>query len=136
MAKKKTYTLDTQEQELGAVIDQSIRVGKNQPSILQPQVTTPQTPNPQPQSSSAPVVSGSPADSSSSASHFSEMPPSPPKKIMKNIWVPPTLDSKVKVIRAYRKSQGMEATFDAVANEAIREYVENHLKEAMEWGMA
>ena len=108
MAKKKTYTLDTQEQELGAVIDQSIRVGKNQPSILQPQVTTPQTPNPQPQSSSAPVVSGSPADSSSSASHFSEMPPTH-KTIMKNIWIPSPLDSKLKIIRAYRKGIPFEA---------------------------
>ena len=117
--KKKTYTLDTQEQELGSIIDQSIRVGENIPSTPT-QPINPSTPIAHPS-----VVSGSPADTTS-----------PPKKIMKNIWVPPTIDSKVKVIRAYRKSQGMEATFDAVANEAIREYVENHLKEAMEWGMA
>lgn len=116
--KKKTYTLLAQEQELGTVIDQSIRVGEIHATNPNPQssILKPQT---------IPAVSGSPADT-----------PSPPKKIMKNIWVPPTIDSKVKVIRAYRKSQGMEATFDAVANEAIREYVENHLKEAMEWGMA
>ena len=119
--KKKTYTLDAQEQELGSIIDQSIRVGENIPATPT-QPINPSTPIAHPS-----VVSGSPADTAPAEN-------TPPKKIMKNIWVPPTIDSKVKVIRAYRKAQGMEATFDAVANEAIAEYVQNHINEAIEWG--
>jgi hypothetical protein len=55
---------------------------------------------------------------------------------MKDIWVTQPLDAKIKVLRAYRKAQNLPATFDAIANEALQEYVKNHIAQAVEWGSA
>lgn len=119
MSKKKTYTLDLQERELGTQIDQNILGTTPTPNGLPITNTTP----------TAPASDGLPAETALTT-------PPLPKKIMKNIWIPQPLDSKIKVLRAYRKAQNLPATFDALANEALAEYVKNHISEAIEWGSA
>jgi len=112
--KKKTYAL-AQEEELGAVIDRSIHDAAEQKEDVSP--ASPIAPD---------EAHAAPATISAKE----------PKKIMKNIWVPQPLDAKIKVLRAWRKAQDLPATFDAIANEALTEYVKNHIAEAIEWGSA
>lgn len=116
MGKKKTYSLTAQE-ELGAAIDRSI------------ESATPQNEGTTNPSSPATVVISSATDTSVPSTTEA-------KKIMKNIWVTQPLDAKIKVLRAYRKAQNLPATFDAIANEALQEYVKNHIAQAVEWGSA
>lgn len=115
MGKKKTYSLTAQE-ELGAAIDRSIESATPQNEGT---TTSPSSP--------ATVVINSTTDASVSSTTEG-------KKIMKNIWVTQPLDAKIKVLRAYRKAQNLPATFDAIANEALQEYVKNHIAQAVEWG--
>lgn len=132
MGKKKTYTLETQEQELGAIIDQSI----NAPSSAGEELAN-STIRENPMSAidistsrQDDITQSGQEERTSSESGT----PKEEKKIMKNIWVPAMIDNKLKIIRAYKKQNKSPNTFDAIANEALVEYLERHFEEAMNWG--
>lgn len=116
--KKQKYSLDIQEQEIGIAIDnaaksQNTRIGESQETIIQhiPKgvtVVEQQSEPMQPESSEVSIEKE--------------------RLIMKNIWVPESVDCKVKLIRAIRQRQRLPHKFDDIANEALLEYLQNHLE--------
>lgn len=126
MGKKKTYTLETQEQELGAIIDNSI-APSNSPLVENTMAADDISASRH--NDVTPIGTGQEESTSSEGGT-----PKEEKKIMKNIWVPAMIDNKLKIIRAYKKQNKLPNTFDAIANEALIEYLERHFEEAMNWG--
>lgn len=116
--KKQKYSLDVMEQELGQTID-SINNEPNDAKVLtNPNNHTPTTPDIQ-------------LFHSTDITQPQEE-PEKEKLIMKNIWVPESVDCQIKLIRAVRQKQRLPNKFNDIANEALVEYIQRHLDEELQ----
>ena len=109
--KKQKYNLDILEQEIGNAIDNST------------DGTTPQEPmflNDVPSAVDTPMV---PTEETTAEKE---------KIIMKNIWIPESVDCQIKLIRAVRQRQRLPHKFTDIANEALVEYIQHHLNEELQ----
>jgi len=119
--KKQKYSLDVMEQELGKTID-SINNDPNDAKAItdltDPIIPTPTTPDiPLSRNTDIPP---------------SQEEPEKEKLIMKNIWVPESVDCQIKLIRAVRQKQRLPNKFNDIANEALVEYIQHHLDEELQ----
>lgn len=108
--KKQTYNLDIQEQEIGSAIDNSTQGTTKETMFLN-------EPSEKQDTQSSPT---------------SSTPEEKEKLIMKNIWVPESVDCQIKLIRAVRQRQRLPNKFNDIANEALVEYIQIHLNEELQ----
>jgi hypothetical protein len=117
--KKQKYTLDVMEQELGQTID-SINNDTKDAKVLNDPKDLPAKP--------ALLEPISLADHPEVVEQLKEK----EKLIMKNIWVPESVDCQIKLIRAVRQRQRLPNKFNDIANEALVEYIQRHLNEELQ----
>lgn len=110
--KKQKYSLELMEQELGQTIDSINNEPNESKDITQ---TLPDIPL----SRNADIAQP-------------QEEPEKEKLIMKNIWVPESVDCQVKLIRAVRQKQRLPNKFNDIANEALVEYLQRHLNEELQ----
>lgn len=124
--KKQKYTLDVMEQELGQTID-SIN---KEPNDLNDSNISKDLKD----LNDLPTTKGKLLEPVSLAEHpeVVEELKAKEKLIMKNIWVPESVDCQIKLIRAMRQRQRMPNKFNDIANEALVEYIQRHLDEELQ----
>lgn len=120
--KKQKYTLDVMEQELGKTID-SIN---KEPNDLNDSNISKDFKDPNDLISNNPMHLAPPISLAEQELKEKE------KLIMKNIWVPESVDCQIKLIRAMRQRQRMPNKFNDIANEALVEYIQRHLDEELQ----
>ena len=122
--KKQKYNLDVMEQEIGNAID-SINNDtdvSNDPNLPQ---LTPTYPN-------KPTHLDPPVSLADHPEIVEQLKEEKEKTIMKNIWVPESVDCQIKLIRAVRQRQRLPNKFNDIANEALVEYLQRHLDEELQ----
>lgn len=122
--KKQKYNLDVMEQEIGNAID-SINNDtdvSNDPNLPQ---LTPTYPN-------KPMHLDPPVSLADHPEIVEQLKEEKEKTIMKNIWVPESVDCQIKLIRAVRQRQRLPNKFNDIANEALVEYLQRHLDEELQ----
>jgi len=110
MARKKTYTLDAQEHEIGAVIDQSINGETNKPTAVQP------------------IRQEADADK---VLLPSQLHPRETRNMIKQLWLDEDIYNKCVEVQASRKQRKLPGSFDALAYDAIVHYLDYLGKQEM-----